>query len=154
VLATAHLVLSMMATRAPNPFKLNVADELLRDTRTKLENARFPDELQNAGWEDGTPTTEIRKLRDFWLNSYDWKTEEKKINAEMPQFKLDVPVAGWGEIELHFVHKRSDRSDAIPLLFIHGCGRTCALLVLMISRARSFFGGTQNPSPPDRTRES
>jgi len=129
----------MTATQVPSPFELNVPDELLRETRTKLENARFPDELENAGWEDGTSTTEIRRLRDFWLNSYDWKAEEKKINAEMAQFKLNVPVAGWGEIGLHFVHKRSDRSDAIPLLFIHGCGHMCALLLLMIFQGLVIF---------------
>jgi hypothetical protein len=129
----------MMETRAPKPFELNVADELLRETRTKLVNSRFPDDLENAGWEDGTPTTEIRKLRDFWLNAYDWKTEEKKINAEMPQFKMGVPVAGWGEIEIHFVHKRSGRSDAIPLLFIHGCGHSYALLLLMDFQGRVTF---------------
>jgi len=110
-----------MTSRQPKPFQLHVADELLGQTRTKLENARFPDGLQNSGWNEGTPTSEIRKLRDFWLSSYDWKTEEEKINSEMPQFKMEVPVVGWGDIELHFAHIRSERSDAIPLLFIHGC---------------------------------
>ena len=102
-------------------FQIHVSDELLRATRTKLENARFPDELENIGWEDGTPLAEIRKLRDFWLNSYDWRAEEAKINSELPQFKLKVTVTGWDHVELHFVHKRSSRPDAIPLLFIHGC---------------------------------
>jgi hypothetical protein len=110
---------STMST--PEPFEIHVSDELLRVTRAKLESARFPDELQDVGWEDGTPTSEIRKLRDFWLHSYDWREEEKKINAEMPQFKLKVPVTDWGQIELHFVHKRSSRADAMPLLFTHGC---------------------------------
>jgi len=110
-----------MARRVPEPFQLNVSDELLRITRTKLEAARFPDELSDVGWEDGTPTTEVKKVTDFWLTSYDWKVEEKRINAEMPQFKLKIPVTDWGQIDLHFVHKRSGRQDAIPLLFIHGC---------------------------------
>lgn len=128
-----------MTTRTPRPFQLNVADDLLQQTRKKLENARFPDVLQNAGWEDGTPTAEIRKLCDFWLNSYNWKTEEQRINNEMPQFKLEVPVAGWGEIELHFVHKRSNRSDAIPLLFIHGCMHVCDWPLLMVFQGPVTF---------------
>jgi hypothetical protein len=106
---------------SPRPFKVSVTDELLSKTREKLASARFPDELEDIGWQDGTPTSEIRRLTKFWLNSYDWKTEEAKINAELPQFKLDVPVTDWDQIELHFVHKKSSRPDAIPLLFIHGC---------------------------------
>jgi hypothetical protein len=110
-----------MAINAPEPFEIKVNDELLRLTRTKLESARFPDDLQDAGWEDGTPSSEIQKLRDFWLHSYDWREEERKINVELPQFKLNVPVTDWGHVELHFVHKRSSQVDAIPLLFTHGC---------------------------------
>ena len=120
---------------------------MLQQTRKKLENARFPDDLPNTGWEDGTPTSEIRKLRDFWLNSYDWKTEEEKINAEMPQFKLEVPVTGWGEIELHFAHKRSGRSDAIPLLFIHGCIHICDLPLLMVFQGQVTFWRREKSFP-------
>ena len=136
-----------MATRTPRPFQLNVADDLLQQTRKKLENARFPDVLQNAGWEDGTPTAEIRKLRDFWLNSYNWKTEELRINNEMPQFKLEVPVTGWGEIELHFAHKRSNRSDAIPLLFIHGCIHVCDWTLLMVFQGPVTFWRCEKSFP-------
>jgi microsomal epoxide hydrolase len=107
--------------QTPEPFKINVSEELLRATRLKLESARFPDELQDVGWQDGTPTSEIKRLRDFWLNSYNWKEVEKKINDELPQFLLSVLVRGWGDVKLHFVHKRSSRPDAIPLVFIHGC---------------------------------
>lgn len=106
---------------SPEAFKIHVSDELLSTTQAKLANARFPDELENIGWEDGTPAAEISRLRDFWLDSYDWRAEEAKINSELPQFKLKVPVTGWDHVELHFVHKRSARQDAIPLLFIHGC---------------------------------
>lgn len=112
-----------MRTASGEAFQINVSDELLSATRAKLANARFPDELEDNGWEDGTPTAEIRKLRDFWLQSYDWRTEEAKINSELPQFKLKVPVLGWDTVELHFVHKRSARSDAVPLLFLHGCNQ-------------------------------
>jgi Epoxide hydrolase N terminus len=103
----------------PESFKINVSDELLRVTRIKLESARFPDELRDVGWQDGTPTSEIKPLRDFWLESYNWKAEEEKINEELPQFQMEVPVAGWDRIRLHFVHKRSTRPDAIPLIDIH-----------------------------------
>jgi hypothetical protein len=54
-----------MTSKHPKPFEIKVSDDFLRETREKLEAARLPDELQNTGWEDGTPTSEIRKLRDF-----------------------------------------------------------------------------------------
>jgi hypothetical protein len=38
-----------MAT--PTPFKINVPDELLKQTREKLLNARLPDQLVDTTWE-------------------------------------------------------------------------------------------------------
>jgi hypothetical protein len=109
-----------MAEGAPRPFKLHVSDELLNQTKKKLKSARFPDDIAD-GWEDGTPSSEVRRLRDFWLKSYDWRSEETRINHELPQYKQAVNVTGWGSLDLHFVHQRSSRQGALPLIFIHGC---------------------------------
>jgi hypothetical protein len=68
--------LSTMTRVSGEPFQINVSDELLHATGAKLAGARFSDELEDIGWEDGTPTAEIRKLRDFRLESYDWRAEE------------------------------------------------------------------------------
>jgi len=50
----------LLTMTTPNRFNINVSDELLRLTRQKLESARFPHGLQDAGWQDGTPTAEVR----------------------------------------------------------------------------------------------
>src|SRR5437868_4091167 len=69
---------------------------------------------------DGTPVSEIQRLRDHWLNTYSWRTHESSLNAELPQFTLPVQVDGFGTLTIHFVHKRSSRENAIPLIFVHG----------------------------------
>ena len=38
------------------PFKINVPDEVLADLKQRLARARFPDELEGAGWNYGTNT--------------------------------------------------------------------------------------------------
>lgn len=55
----------------------------------------------------------------FWRESYDWRTEEARLN-EMPQFKTSIDVDGFGALDIHFVHSTSSVSSAIPLLFLHG----------------------------------
>jgi hypothetical protein len=44
---------------------------------------------------------------------------ENKLN-EVPQFTTDIEVAGFGALNIHFVHQTSKVSGAIPLLFVHG----------------------------------
>lgn len=61
----------------------------------------------------------MQEILDFWRTEYDWRAEEARLNA-MPQFMTDINVEGFGEIQLHFVHSRSRREDAIPVLFLHG----------------------------------
>lgn len=58
--------------------------------------------------------TILQEFLAYWKDSYDWRAWEKKLNA-FDQFKTTVEG-----IELHFVHERSARADAVPLLLLHG----------------------------------
>jgi len=39
---------------------------------------------------------------------------------ELPQFETTVNVEGFGDIDMHFLHQKSEVKGAIPLLFVHG----------------------------------
>jgi hypothetical protein len=39
----------------------------------------------------------------------------------LPQYTTEIAVDGFGTLNIHFVHKRSQVENAIPLLFVHGC---------------------------------
>jgi len=72
--------------------------------------------------------------------------KRRAINDELPQFKLEVPVTGWDSVDLHFVHKRSSRLDAIPLIFIHGCDPNSQNWYLLSSKAGTFLGSAKDPT--------
>ncbi|KAF8872227.1 Alpha/Beta hydrolase protein [Infundibulicybe gibba] len=38
----------------------------------------------------------------------------------LPQFTRDIDVEGFGSLNIHYIHKRSEVANAIPLLFVHG----------------------------------
>lgn len=107
---------------SPTPFKIAVSDDFLAATKSKLEAARFPGELDlpsGEKWSYGTPVATVKSLVTYWKDSFDWRKVEARLN-EMPQFTADVKAPDSESIELHFVHKKSTRPGAIPLLFIHG----------------------------------
>ncbi|KAF4617644.1 hypothetical protein D9613_005859 [Agrocybe pediades] len=107
---------------AEAPFNISIPDSSLKLLRQKLALATFPDELEDAGWEYGAPLADIRRLVARWQEGggYDWRKEEAKLNAELPQFTRDIEVDGSGTLNVHYVHKKSEVVDAIPLLFVHG----------------------------------
>ncbi|KAJ7062254.1 Alpha/Beta hydrolase protein [Mycena amicta] len=103
-----------------SPFKIAIPDSALDSLRQKLALARLPDELDEAGWEYGVPLGDVRRLLERWQNGFDWRAQETKINEELPQFTRDIEVEGHGTLNIHYVHQKSERVDAIPLLFVHG----------------------------------
>jgi hypothetical protein len=104
---------------ASQPFRLDIADEKLQQLKAKLELSTFPDELQGSGWRYGSPLEDVKKLVSYWKNEFDWRKVEAQIN-ELPQFTTPISIDGFGDLQIHYVHQRSNFDGAIPLLFCHG----------------------------------
>ncbi|KAI0071750.1 alpha/beta-hydrolase [Panus rudis PR-1116 ss-1] len=100
-------------------FKVSVPDSELDFLRKKLELTRFPDELDEAGWDYGVPLADVRRLVARWKDGFDWRASEAAINA-LPQFTRDIEVEGYGNLNIHYVHSKSETQNAIPLLYVHG----------------------------------
>ncbi len=110
-----------MTLNSENTFKICIPDTQISLLQQKLALATFPDELDDSGWNYGVPLADIRRLVTHWREKYDWRKAEAALNAEMPQFTKEVAVEGFGSMEVHYVHKKSELEGAIPLLFVHGC---------------------------------
>jgi pimeloyl-ACP methyl ester carboxylesterase len=96
------------------PFTAHVPDSVLIDLRRRLGETKWPDQLPGTTWEYGADITKVRELAEYWQNGYDWRAQEAKINR-FDQFTTQID----GQ-QIHFIHQRSPRPDAIPLLLIHG----------------------------------
>ncbi|KAH9018198.1 alpha/beta-hydrolase [Lactarius deliciosus] len=101
------------------PFKIAVPDDALALLKRKLDDTRLPDEVDAAEWAYGAPLADIRRLVSRWKDGYDWRTHERKLNV-LPMFTRTIAVDGFGELNVHYIHKKSAAKGAIPLLFVHG----------------------------------
>ncbi|KAF8957259.1 Alpha/Beta hydrolase protein [Flammula alnicola] len=101
-------------------FKIDIPEEKIDHLKQKLALVRPPDELEDAGRDYGVPLEDIQRLLAHWKNGYDWRKYERLLNEDMPQFKKDIHVDGFGTLGIHYVHKQSTVEGAIPLLFVHG----------------------------------
>lgn len=96
------------------PFEVQVTEEVLDDLRERLARTRWPDEIADAGWEQGTNLAYLRELVAYWEGSFDWREQEEKLNR-FAQFRAEV-----GGFDLHFVHERGEGPDPLPLILTHG----------------------------------
>ena len=96
------------------PFKLNVEQKQLDDLRARLGNVRWPDEQPVSDWSQGIPLSYVQELADYWVNGYDWRTCESKLNSA-GQFHTQIDG-----VDIHFLHAESSHENALPLLLTHG----------------------------------
>ncbi|UWU26052.1 epoxide hydrolase (plasmid) [Rhizobium sp. CB3060] len=95
-------------------FQAAVPDQVLNDLRSRLRRTRWPDQVEEQGWQRGTEVGFLRRLCDHWAEHFDWRAAETRLNA-LPQFS--ATIEGFG---LHLVHARSKTSDGVPLLMVNG----------------------------------
>ena len=84
------------------PFRVDVPDEVLNDLQVRLKLTRWADDFANEGWQYGTNTDYLKELVAYWIKGYDWRKQERAINA-YPQFRTEI--------------------DGVPIPFIHVRGK-------------------------------
>ncbi|KAJ4248822.1 hypothetical protein NW762_012660 [Fusarium torreyae] len=102
------------------PYQINIPDDKIDRLNQKLALADFPQEnIDNNSWERGAPVGEIERLAKAWKTSFDWRAVEVRLN-KLPHFTTSIDIGDLGSFDVHFVHKKSNQTNAIPLLFLHG----------------------------------
>src|SRR4029077_4069423 len=96
------------------PFRINVPNAVRVDLNERLARTRFPSEIDGSGWDYGTNLAYLKELVTYWRTRFNWREQERRLN-QLPQFKTTIDG-----VEIHFVHQRSSRPGATPLVFIHG----------------------------------
>ncbi|KAH7325560.1 Alpha/Beta hydrolase protein [Stachybotrys elegans] len=109
----------------PTPFKIDVDQGLLDEARTKAKLYRPSVDLLDGTsetWYEGPPASNMTALAKYWAEEYDWLKIQDQLNSNHSHYKATVS-AGFGyqePVPLHFVHEKSTRPNAIPLLLLHG----------------------------------
>ncbi|MCJ1441978.1 MAG: hypothetical protein MMC23_002470 [Stictis urceolatum] len=109
---------------SPAPFKIDVSPDFIKETTLKVSLTRLIVDVDVPEWSEGPSRHNVSTLRNYWLNGYDWFKIQDQLNKKYTQFTTTVttgPKSNFSDpVPLHFVHHKSPRKDAIPLLFSHG----------------------------------
>jgi pimeloyl-ACP methyl ester carboxylesterase len=101
-------------TDAVQAFSIEIPESQLDDLRERLARTRWPEPETCEGWDQGIPLAYTQQLADYWLNHYDWRRCESRLNS-WPQYMTHIDG-----IDIHFIHRRSPEPDARPLIISHG----------------------------------
>ena len=129
----------------PTPYQIALPEDQLSWIDDRIRTARLPasrDLPTDETWKSwGLPVDYAQRLKDCWTGSYDWRRVEKQLNEELNQFTVPIQHRG-DDISLHFLHHRSEREDAIPLLIVHGWPGS-------VLEIRPVIRHLTNPSSPE-----
>lgn len=102
-------------------FESHAPDAELDELRARLAAARLPEAetVYRPGahprrWDQGVPLAELEDVMDYWRTGYDWRSFEARLH-QIGQFRAEIDGLG-----IHFLHRRSPRADATPLILTHG----------------------------------
>jgi pimeloyl-ACP methyl ester carboxylesterase len=102
-------------------FEAHATDADLDDLRARLAAARLPEAetvyraAPDPGrWDQGVPLADLVDLVNYWRTDYNWRSFEERLNR-IGQFRTTID-----HLAIHFLHRRSARTDATPLILTHG----------------------------------
>jgi len=96
------------------PFNLNIPEEDIKDIYKKVKNYPWHEMPEDGGWEYGTNIDYMKEISNYWVNNFDWRKHESKIN-EFSNFKTNVE-----NIDIHFIKEKGSGLNPTPLLLMHG----------------------------------
>src|ERR687893_604407 len=99
---------------AVRDFHIDVPEEELVDLRQRVAATRWPSKELVEDRSQGVQLATIQELARYWVNDYDWRKAEAKLNG-LPQFITEIDG-----VDIHFIHVKSPHENALPLIMTHG----------------------------------
>jgi pimeloyl-ACP methyl ester carboxylesterase len=96
------------------PFNVNIEQDKLNDLKYRLEKTRWPDEIENSGWNYGANLSYMKELHQYWLTKFDWRDTENEIN------QYENYIADIDGYHIHFIYKKGIGKKSIPIIITHG----------------------------------
>lgn len=128
----------LRANRVVPPFEAHASDAELDSLRARLAAVRLPEAetVYRAApdprrWEQGVP---LADLVNYWRTEYDWRAFEARLDR-IGQFRTTIDGLG-----IHFLHRRSARADATPLIMMHGWPGSVAEFIDIVDELAELKG--------------
>jgi Epoxide hydrolase N terminus len=96
------------------PYTVHIPQALLDDLHARLTHTRWPDEIPATGWQYGAELKYMMDLVDYWRTRFDWRAQERAINA-FSHFRAIVDG-----VSIHFIHEKGRGPAPIPIIITHG----------------------------------
>jgi len=96
------------------PFKINISNKIIENINKKVSEYPWHEMPDDGGWAYGTNIEYMKEISKYWVDKFDWKSVEGKIN-KFQNFKSNIEG-----IDIHFIQEKGSGSNPKALLLSHG----------------------------------
>jgi pimeloyl-ACP methyl ester carboxylesterase len=104
----------MQKAHTIKPLQIHIPDADIEDLHQRLKNTRWPPPIKGSDWQDGTDATYLHDLISYWLEKYNWREREARLNT------FNHYTAEIDDTQIHFIHEKARGRNSIPLLLLQG----------------------------------
>ena len=97
-----------------NNFNIDVPEDVIQKIYTRVKEYPWHEMPDDGGWSYGTNLDYMKDFCDYWINKFNWREQERKIN------KFHHYTSLVDDINIHFIHEKGSGKGPIPLLISHG----------------------------------
>ncbi|OGM43943.1 putative epoxide hydrolase, partial [Aspergillus bombycis] len=126
----------------PHPFTVSVPQEQLSELHTLVKLSKIGPRTYENSQPDarfGITSEWLTGIREKWLNDFDWKACEARIN-DFPQFTAEIE-----DVQLHFAALFSENPNAVPIVLLHGWPGSFLEFLPLLQLFRRDFSPTTLP---------
>ena len=96
------------------PFQFYVADDVLEAIKERVATYPWHEMPNDGGWDYGTNMDYLKELCAYWVNEFDWRAQEKRLNS------FSHFIAPIDDIKMHFIYEQGSGDAPMPLMISHG----------------------------------
>jgi hypothetical protein len=111
-----------MSFRNLTKTSIHYDDAAVQNMISLVKLAPFPTQAPidpQSPWSLGIDYEYLRNLKAQFENEWQWSRVENQLN-QFDNYLVNYTSPSNDELQLHFIHQRSKRADAIPLILLHG----------------------------------
>ena len=102
------------ASHSPVAYQFRIPEQQLDSILNRVEQFPWHEMPEDGGWNYGANLDYMKELCDYWVNKFDWRAQEARINS-FNNFKLNI-----SGIDMHYIIEEGSGPNPKPLMISHG----------------------------------
>jgi microsomal epoxide hydrolase len=98
-------------------FEIHIPQATLDSVMKKVKAATLPRQMPSrdsaSNWETGMDMKWLKGLQTYWVNSFDWRKQERQLNS-YPQYIANVDGS-----KIQFYYIKGEGKNPLPLVLTH-----------------------------------